>query len=652
MSSTAPWQRQLARPLAVLAILGLILALIGHGAARNAGAAVGQIITIPDSGDAKQASVSEYPPTGQLYAFWSEIASDDSFTLHLAQSNAPDGSSWGPRQTFSDAGRKPNRPRIQAAADNRLHAVWNDDAFQGGIYHAWFTPGPGKVPTNLNQWDQQSVSGDGKNVSFDTDSAGNVYIVWDNGDNVLGRRWNAADASQNPTVQFRQGARLPGVAATGDGVVHTIFIDRGFNQAIHAPLDANWKGVGNETELTRGRADITPQITKDSGNNVYMVWSEDGNGDGPWEIYYAARPAGGAVGPKEQVSVNFTSGDNTVNHNQPTIRLDATNTPWIAWEGGELGGRMRQVYERRRSSFGFPAYTDANSVCVSCGNGGAAGTPRFGHSAGGVIHLIFTQADDSGRQRVRYSLRSTGTGSPPAPALPTPTPNAATATAVAPTATASPRPASPTPTATPRPATPTPTPVPVNPAAPVPPIADGRHDHFGETGHNLGNAFREYWNTQGGLTRFGFPLTEEFMEQGEDGKMYVVQYFERARFEWHPENNPPFNILLARLGLRLRPADPPAQPLADTVYFAQTGHNLGGTFLAYWQANGGLAVFGFPTSEEFIETSPTNGRQYVVQYFERNRFEYHPENAGTQYEVLLGLLGRQQLVERGLLTPR
>jgi hypothetical protein len=34
-----------------------------------------------------------------------------------------------------------------------------------------------------------------------------------------------------------------------------------------------------------------------------------------------------------------------------------------------------------------------------------------------------------------------------------------------------------------------------------------------------------------------------------------------------------------------------------------------------------------------------NGRP--VQYFERNRFEYHAENAGTRYEVLLGLLGRQ-----------
>ncbi|HET8630995.1 MAG TPA: hypothetical protein VFL91_26545 [Thermomicrobiales bacterium] len=40
--------------------------------------------------------------------------------------------------------------------------------------------------------------------------------------------------------------------------------------------------------------------------------------------------------------------------------------------------------------------------------------------------------------------------------------------------------------------------------------------------------------------------------------------------------------------------------------------------------------------------NPTNGQTYRVQYFERARFEYHPENAGTPYEVLLGLLGREQ----------
>ena len=41
---------------------------------------------------------------------------------------------------------------------------------------------------------------------------------------------------------------------------------------------------------------------------------------------------------------------------------------------------------------------------------------------------------------------------------------------------------------------------------------------------------------------------------------------------------------------------------------------------------------------------------YLVQWTERQRLEFHPENAGTEYEVLLGLLGRE--LTRGLDGPR
>ena len=42
-----------------------------------------------------------------------------------------------------------------------------------------------------------------------------------------------------------------------------------------------------------------------------------------------------------------------------------------------------------------------------------------------------------------------------------------------------------------------------------------------------------------------------------------------------------------------------------------------------------------------MEKSSTDGSTYPTQHFERARFELHPENAGTPYEVLLGLLGRE-----------
>ena len=74
---------------------------------------------------------------------------------------------------------------------------------------------------------------------------------------------------------------------------------------------------------------------------------------------------------------------------------------------------------------------------------------------------------------------------------------------------------------------------------------------------------------------FGYPISEEFTEVNDaDGKQYTVQYFERNRFEWHPELSPPDNVQLGLLGVeyaRSNNLDPLARielpaplPAADT----------------------------------------------------------------------------------------
>ncbi len=78
---------------------------------------------------------------------------------------------------------------------------------------------------------------------------------------------------------------------------------------------------------------------------------------------------------------------------------------------------------------------------------------------------------------------------------------------------------------------------------------------------------------------------------------------------------------------------------SDITYFPLVGHTLWGGFRDYWNAHGGLEQFGYPITEQFQEASPTDGKSYTVQYFERARFEWHPENK-SPYDVLLGLLGR------------
>lgn len=106
------------------------------------------------------------------------------------------------------------------------------------------------------------------------------------------------------------------------------------------------------------------------------------------------------------------------------------------------------------------------------------------------------------------------------------------------------------------------------------------------------------------------------------------------------------NVVILVIGIMLGAALQPfahmptfAQPGCQT--FPQTGKQVCGRFLDYWQKNGGLAQQGLPLSGEFTEVSTLNGKSYTVQYFERAVFEKHPENAAP-YDVLLSQLGTFQ----------
>jgi hypothetical protein len=91
---------------------------------------------------------------------------------------------------------------------------------------------------------------------------------------------------------------------------------------------------------------------------------------------------------------------------------------------------------------------------------------------------------------------------------------------------------------------------------------------FEETGHNVcdqggGQGFQSYWRSHGlrlsgldayrrSLALFGLPLTAAREEQSANGETLLTQWFERARFEWHPGNPSSQRIQLGLLGVELR----------------------------------------------------------------------------------------------------
>jgi hypothetical protein len=194
---------------------------------------------------------------------------------------------------------------------------------------------------------------------------------------------------------------------------------------------------------------------------------------------------------------------------------------------------------------------------------------------------------------------------------------------------------------------------------------------FTETGQCIEGRIREFWEQHGGLYVFGLPIAAQGEQIVEDRRLQA-QWFERTRLELHPEQARPYDVLIGRLGAEvLAQADqdwrsfPQSAPQAGCRFFAETGHNVCSDILQTWRANGlefdgkrgtseaeSLALFGLPLSDLREETF-VDGRTYAVQWFERARFELHPENA-PPYHVLLGLLGstaQQRLHATPTLTP-
>ena len=176
----------------------------------------------------------------------------------------------------------------------------------------------------------------------------------------------------------------------------------------------------------------------------------------------------------------------------------------------------------------------------------------------------------------------------------------------------------------------------------------GADTMFAQTGNRVWGPFEQYWKANGGLAQFGLPLTGVF-PHGDT----AAQWFERAAFTYNPRNPDPYKVQVQNLGWMAAAARCTERPFQHAAsagtgqYFASTGHNVSGKFLTFWKTKGALQTFGYPVSEAFTDRNISNGKDYLVQYFERAKMELHPEAAGTAYEVQLGLLGAERLAHEG-----
>jgi len=149
--------------------------------------------------------------------------------------------------------------------------------------------------------------------------------------------------------------------------------------------------------------------------------------------------------------------------------------------------------------------------------------------------------------------------------------------------------------------------------------------YFPETGHWVeGEFLTKYFDISNPIALYGAPITEAFI----DSFGVKVQYFEKVRFELDPS---------LPIGIQVK-----VSPLGELLYeegqllvvpsnsracrsFPESNHLVCYNFLDFFEENGGETQFGIPISGFEVH----NG--WIVQYFQKARFEWHPENPPGQW---------------------
>ncbi len=161
-----------------------------------------------------------------------------------------------------------------------------------------------------------------------------------------------------------------------------------------------------------------------------------------------------------------------------------------------------------------------------------------------------------------------------------------------------------------------------------PPTPVAVRQYFSETGHTVEEPFLAYFEAYGGIARFGFPITDQYVDTTTN---LTIQYFQKARLEFHPANPPAYRIQLGLLGDDLGKRQPPLAvrdiPSANDpncAYFDATGHAVCYEFRRFFETTGGIDLYGYPITPQRVEGTR------IVQYFQRARLEWHPDQSEGQ----------------------
>ena len=296
-------------------------------------------------------SVSSYPhiavgSANSLYLVWSDDR-DGNFEIYYKNHTSINGWSNDVRLTndtaFSDC------PDIDTDSNNTLHVVWYDtrDTDSEIYYKNYSSSGGWSSDVRLTNATGSSLWPD-----IAIDSSNNLHVVWydarDSNTEIYYKNYSSSGGWSSDVRLTNNTAISESVHIaidSGDNL-HVVWYDeRDGNAEIYYKNQTSATGWSDDVRLTNDSGNsYNPDITIDSSNNLHVVWEDER--DGNKEIYYKNYTSSGGWSNYTRLT------DDVSSSNDPQIAKDSGDNLHVVWYD-ERDGNMEVYYKNHTSGSGW-----------------------------------------------------------------------------------------------------------------------------------------------------------------------------------------------------------------------------------------------------------------------------------------------------------
>jgi hypothetical protein len=274
-----------------------------------------------------------------VYVVWSDTTTGNGDIYFKASTD--NGTTFGGTTNLSNDPGRSTDPRISVSGKNNVYVVWSDTTTgNGDIYFKASTDNGTTFGGRKNL--SNNNTGVSSGVKITASGKNNVYVVWS--DTTTGNGDIYFRASTNNGVNFTGKKVLssrsdvgssisPQIAASGKSNVYVVWSDTTTGNGdiyFRASADNGTKfSTKRNLTLRNSGSSISPQIAA-SGNNVYVVWSDNTPGNSDTFLKASTNNGANFSGTK------FLSSDAGSSYD-PKIAVSGKNNVYVVWEDNTIG---------------------------------------------------------------------------------------------------------------------------------------------------------------------------------------------------------------------------------------------------------------------------------------------------------------------------